>query len=212
MGLPASPRDLATFGNSIDITRIRYKDFKDLLWYLIFIKHVNRDLLALIVIVAWCMWFYRNKTRLGNPRQPSREILHKACLILEEFQLAHFRKPHHRQAQDSSWVPSTYSYYKINADAAIFNNSVGIGIVVRDHEGSVTAAMSKHLQLPLGPLEAEAKAMEEAISFAWDIGVRDVIFETNCSTVSEALNGSTTPPVTIVNLIMDVHHRLQDFR
>lgn len=68
------------------------------------------------------------------------------------------------------------------------NNSVGIGIVVRDHECSVIAAISKHLQLPLGPLEAETKAMEEAISFAWDIGVRDVIFETDCST--EALNNN----------------------
>ena len=89
---------------------------------------------------------------------------------------------------------------------------MGIGIVVRDHEGSVTTAMNKHLQLLLGPLEAEAKAMEEAISFAWDIGVRDVIFETDCSTISKAFNGSTTPPVTIVNLIMDVQHKLQDFR
>lgn len=46
--------------------------------------------------------------------------------------------------------------------------------------------------------------MEEAISFAWDIRVQDVIFETDCSTISEALNGSTTPPVTIVNLIVDL--------
>lgn len=46
--------------------------------------------------------------------------------------------------------------------------------------------------------------MEEAISFAWDIRVQDVIFETDCSIISEALNGSTTPPVTIVNLIVDL--------
>ena len=102
-----------------DITGIHYKDFKDLLWYLIFTKHVDKDLLALIVIVAWCMWFNRNKTRLGNPRQPSREIPHKARLILEEFQLAHLRKPHHQQAQDLHWVPPTSPYYKINTNAAI---------------------------------------------------------------------------------------------
>ena len=34
------------------------------------------------------------------------------------------------------------------------------------------AALSKHLQLPLGPLEAEAMAMDEAVSFTWYIGVR----------------------------------------
>ena len=32
------------------------------------------------------------------------------------------------------------------------------------------ATLSKHLPLSLGPLEAEAKAADEAVSFAWDIG------------------------------------------
>ena len=41
----------------------------------------------------------------------------------------------------------------------------------------MVAALSQHLRLPLGPLEAEAKAMDVAASFAWDIGIRDVIFE-----------------------------------
>ena len=60
---------------------------------------------------------------------------------------------------------------------------VGIGVIIRDHEGFVVAALSKCLPLPLplglGPLEAEAKAMDEATLFAWDVGVMDVIFETN---------------------------------
>ena len=44
--------------------------------------------------------------------------------------------------------------------------SVGIGVVICDHEGLVIAAMSKHLSLPLGPLEVEMKAMDEAMLFA----------------------------------------------
>ena len=50
-------------------------------------------------------------------------------------------------------------------------------MVARDHEGQVIAAMSKKLWVPLGPLEAEVKAMEEGILFAWDVGLQDVIFE-----------------------------------
>ena len=84
--------------------------------------------------------------------------------------------------------------------------------MLRNHEGAMIAALSKHLQLPLGPLEAEAMAMDEAVSFTWYIGVKDVVFETDSSMVTEALNGSTTPPVTIANLIVDTQHRLQDFR
>lgn len=74
------------------------------------------------------------------------------------------------------------------------------------------AALSKHLQLPLGPLEAEAMAMDGVVSFAWEIGVRDVVFETNSSRVSNALNGSTTPLITMANLIVDTQHRIQGFR
>lgn len=42
----------------------------------------------------------------------------------------------------------------------------GPSIMVRDHHGAVIVAMSKKLRVPLGPLEAEAKALEEVIAFA----------------------------------------------
>ena len=48
-------------------------------------------------------------------------------------------------------------------------------MVVCDHEGQVTAALSKLILRPLGPLEIEAKAMEIGISFAWDVGIRDMV-------------------------------------
>ena len=48
---------------------------------------------------------------------------------------------------------------------------VGIGVIICDHEGSVIAALSQHLRLPLGPLEAKTKAMDVAASFAWDMGI-----------------------------------------
>ena len=54
---------------------------------------------------------------------------------------------------------------------------IGVGVIIRDHEGSVVYGMSKCIPLPLGPLEAEAKAMDEATLFSRDVGVRDIIFE-----------------------------------
>ena len=68
------------------------------------------------------------------------------------------------------------------------------------------AAMSKHLPLPLGPLEAEGKAMDEAVTFAWDIGVRDFVFETDSRMVFDALSRTITPPIAITNLIDVIHH------
>ena len=60
-------------------------------------------------------------------------------------------------------------------------------MVIRDHVGRVTAALSKIVHQPLGPLEIEAKAMEEGVTFAWDEGIRDVIFEGDSKIVFDAL-------------------------
>lgn len=61
-------------------------------------------------------------------------------------------------------------------------------------------ALSKKLHLPLGPLEAETKAMEEGVYFAWDVGVRDV-FESDSNIVVDVLNGVSEAPVAIDNII-----------
>ncbi|KAK9993560.1 hypothetical protein SO802_023263 [Lithocarpus litseifolius] len=193
---------------------IRFHDFVDWLWYLIYMQYVGNDILELIITIIWCMWYNRNKVRVGQPRQTSNEILHKARGLLCKFQLAHYHPPQHRDAMVPRWIPPSPPWNKINVDVTIFDqlNFVGVGVLIRDHEGSVVAAMSKHLPLPLGLLEAEGKAMDEAVTFAWDIGVRDVVFETDSQIGFNALSRTITPPIAIANLIDGIHHKLHSFR
>ena len=47
----------------IDIHAIHYREFVDFIWHLIFIQHVGKELLELVVTIAWCMWYTRNKAR-----------------------------------------------------------------------------------------------------------------------------------------------------
>lgn len=115
---------------------------------------------------------------------------------------------------DPCWIPSSPPWYKVNVDAVVFDqlNSVGVGVLIQDHEGSMVTAMSKHLPLLLGPLEVEGKAMDEAVTFVWDIGVRDVVFETDSWIVFDALSRTITPPIAIANLIDIIHHKLHSFK
>ena len=115
---------------------------------------------------------------------------------------------------DIQWTLPNFPWYKINIDATVFvvSKSVGIGVVVRDHEGSVVAALNMRMPLPLGLLEAEAKAMHEVVTFAKDIGLQDVIFETDSTIFSTALNDISMAPTNIDNIIQDTHHSLQAFR
>ena len=61
--------------------------------------------------------------------------------------------------------------------------------------------MSKNIPYPLGPLDIEAKVLEEGVHFAWDVGVGEVIFECDSQIVAEAVNGSCKSPITIRNIV-----------
>ena len=104
--------------------------------------------------------------------------------------------------------------YKVNMNVAIFKNtkSVGIGVIGWDHVGDVLATLSTQLPLPLGPLEAEAQAMDVAISFAKEIGLQEVTFESDSSVLIEALLDKSKVPISIENIITGIHAKLQHFR
>ena len=72
--------------------------------------------------------------------------------------------------------------------------------------------MNMKIPCPLGPLESEAKAMEDGVIFAWDVGVRKVLFESDSMIVIEALNGTREAPATISNIIDGIRLRMNDFR
>ncbi|KAK9986538.1 hypothetical protein SO802_031489 [Lithocarpus litseifolius] len=74
------------------------------------------------------------------------------------------------------------------------------------------AALSKKLKAPLGAVEVEAKAMEEAITFAWDMGIRDCIFESDALTIVNAMLRLTDPPSPIANNIASSLSHLFKFR
>ena len=156
---------------------------------MIFKQHMCSELLELTVTTAWSIWFNRNKTRLGNACQSPHEIVHKARVLLLEYQHAHLHPPLFKNDSNTRWVPPVFPWYKVNVDAVVLSNlgTTGIGVIIRDHEGSVIAAMSKRLPLMLGPLEAEAKAVDEAVLFAWEVGIRDIIFETDSCIAWHAL-------------------------
>ena len=89
---------------------------------------------------------------------------------------------------------------------------IGVSVIILDHVWLVIAALSKRLPLPLGPLEAEAKALDEDTIFAWDIGVKDVIFETDSTTVCHVIESPTDALISISTIVLGICSKLHEFR
>ncbi|KAL0006362.1 hypothetical protein SO802_013923 [Lithocarpus litseifolius] len=114
----------------------------------------------------------------------------------------------------TSWLPPEPGVYKANVDGAVFKNlsCVGIGVLIRDYEGQVVAALSQRFFAPLGPFEVEAKAMEAAVIFARDVGIQNIIFEGDSLQVYNCLHGTSKAPPAVANVLNGILFHLQSFR
>ncbi|XP_075674771.1 uncharacterized protein LOC142643956 [Castanea sativa] len=116
-----------------------------------------------------------------------------------------------------TWSPPPRPFFKINVDGVVdkVTGRTGVGVIVRDELGRVEAAICRNLGAPFGAIEIESKAINARLLFAQDIGIRDIMVESDCLIMIQALNGTSAPPSvvsTVIQGIMDLSkgfHRVE---
>ena len=90
------------------------------------------------------------------------------------------------------WSPLLEVSFKANFDATLFDgtNSVGIGVVVRDHLGCVSAALSQRVNSIHSVETTEELAARWAMVLAGELSLFNVIFEGDCLRIIQALQCS----------------------
>ena len=73
-------------------------------------------------------------------------------------------------------------------------------------------ALSRRIRFPLGALEAEAKAAECGVIFAWELGLREVVIEGDSQVVIHALSTEQPAPLSIQQLILGTKTWLPNFK
>ena len=103
------------------------------------------------------------------------------------------------------WKPLDLSFFKINFDRAIFRNEnkSGIGVVVRDHTGSIIASLAQLISLALQPVEIEAVAATWALEFGQEIGISEVVLEGDSELIIESLKAGGNTTASVEPLIQD---------
>ena len=86
------------------------------------------------------------------------------------------------------WLPPPEGVFKVNFDAALFGNSgmAGIGVVVRDCEGEIIAALSQKIREPHSMDAAEALACSRVVDFVKELSLFSMIVEGDSLRVVQA--------------------------
>ncbi|XP_075640370.1 uncharacterized protein LOC142612137 [Castanea sativa] len=180
------------------------------------VDHSDDNAVALMGTIAWRLWGNRNETHNGGRRLGEAELCRDAYLWLLEFQEATaatvplLTEPMVQQC----WLPSSNQLYKVNVDGVIFKarKESGVGVIIRDANGLVMAALSEKFHAPLGPLEVEAKAFESCLQSAKDVGLQEFILEDDSLNVVRALQGLSPPLASVMPIIYGIQSSCHDVR
>jgi ribonuclease HI len=92
----------------------------------------------------------------------------------------------------AKWEAPVLDFFKANWDVAISQaeNIMGIGVIIRDGQGNVIAALSQQVKSKHDPVIAEAIAARRAVEFCIEVEVQEVIFEGDSMLVVKAIQDS----------------------
>ncbi|KAK9999768.1 hypothetical protein SO802_019371 [Lithocarpus litseifolius] len=82
-------------------------------------------------------------------------------------------------------------------------NEAGIGVVVRNSQGEIMAALSKKIPKPSSVVVLETLAARRAAYFVHELGFQDAIFEGDSEVSIKALQDGTSTPTSYGYLIKD---------
>lgn len=149
----------------------------------------NHHQLEFFAVTVWSIWNQRNQVRLHQRNCSPHRLAALARDWLAEFlsvQLALNISLPQFQVQ---WQPPPQGTTKINFDGATSakDQISGIGVVLRDANGSVLASLSQQLPQLYNPLVIEAKATYKALQLAAELGFNQVVLERDCQVLMKAL-------------------------
>ena len=141
--------------------------------------------------------------RHGGQCKSHEVIVSEVTEYLKEFQVANQPTQNNGAPEVIMWKPPKSGWYKVNTDGATFEDmkSCGVGVVIRNERGEIMGDLSKKFELPLGGLEAKAKAVEEGVAFAWDLGLKDIIIESDAQLVTKSLGKQHVMPSSIRKVV-----------
>ena len=186
-------------------------DFVDIVWETMN-SHPQVDW-TMFAVTAWSIWNNRNSVIHEGKCKGIGVLIRAVADYVDKIKQG--KQPQMGQPSKITrpWSPPRQDWYKINTDGVVFRESgcSGSGVVIRNEEGQIMGAMSKRWDLPLGALEIEAMAVEDGVQFAWDLGLKRIIIESDSQIVVNAICDQSVVPSSIQHVIEGIGVNLRCF-
>ena len=96
--------------------------FIDAMWQLVKHSSLSSGLMERILSLCWEIWKERNAVRNGGGKREGKILARCSVSLVEEFRVANERVVRKTPERQVRWHPSDSPRFKMNVDAAIFND------------------------------------------------------------------------------------------
>ena len=163
-------------------------------------------------VVAWNIWWDRNKKIHGDSSGTLHDVLRLARQMMEDF----LNLNHEQQASPQSpawWHAPDNGILKANTDGATFENDggLGIGVVIRDHNGNFIAGRSCRTQGNFSAEVIEALAIQEGCHLAQELDLHNIIIESDAQVIVQAIQEGHCEGPCIGHILFHIRELLTMF-
>ncbi|KAL8134373.1 hypothetical protein AgCh_009412 [Apium graveolens] len=111
----------------------------------------------------------------------------------------------------SSWQPPQQDCFKLNVDASVFNNEefFSLGMVIRNDRGQFVRGKNMCISGKISVMEAEARGVQEAISWIEDLRLEGVYIECDSALVVSAVHDQMKYYLEVGHIIDFCHQKLR---
>jgi hypothetical protein len=157
-------------------------------------RRLDAHEMQFVAVVARLIWLRRNKLIFDGVFQSPSMLYRMAQDQMAQFDEAESRRCAPRNEQIHTpvllWKKPSFGVIKVNWDAAVDKEGqkMGIGIIARDHNGSIVAVLEASRKFITDPTTAEALAAWKMAELCVRMQLDNVVLEGDSLEVVQALN------------------------
>ncbi|XP_024019951.1 uncharacterized protein LOC112091193 [Morus notabilis] len=157
-------------------------------------SQAKEEELDIFCMITWSLLLDRNGRVFANKAMAPVDVVNRVRQVLSDYLSVlsvDSRAANVPTSAASNWRPPVADVVKIKVDANVHQslNAIGLGVVIRDKEGIVFAAIAKRMDRRFSPHIAECFAARKGVVLAERLGFHEWILVLDAINVVRAIQG-----------------------